>query len=153
MRLEISEFRTWSEIKIETKDSLGLEVRTIQSDSIESFQIILYFKVALIFLIHISHLVPNLDDFENLEQPSQKKLGTRKKKGKQDSKRLNVLFFNDVHQKLLVSVMLLLWTSTFPLHSPSPILPPCFLACYDKPRSTNKGRDQSRCPSVCLIDS
>ena len=80
MRLEISEFRTWSEIKIETKDSLGLEVGTIQSDSIESFQIILYFKVALIFLIHISHLVPNLDDFENFEQPPQKKLGTGKKK-------------------------------------------------------------------------
>ena len=100
----------------------------------------------------MSHLVPNIDDFEKFEQPPQKKLGTRKKR--KDSKRLNVLFFNDVHQKLLVSVMLLLWTSPSPLHSISPILPPCFLACYYKPRSsTNKGRDQSRCPSVCLIDN
>ena len=46
----------------------------------------------------------NLDDFENFEQPPQKKLGTWEKR-KARLWRITRFVFNDVHQKLLVSVM------------------------------------------------
>ena len=40
-----------------------------------------------------------------------------------------------------------------PLPTPHPSPPPLFLSMLLQTLSTNKGRDQSRCPSVYLIDN